>query len=240
MNALSRAIGFGLLTSLAARLPGRVGVAIQVALVLVGSVLPVWPVTRGWVHLQDILAYGSLWMGLSVVTTVIRMLTLRLRTDETRFFTLHYVGMVGILTLVTTVWSIVLLVTAGPSGGWTVLWLSACGLVLSAAWSLADGWFVRGGCQVAQPWQVLLPGYLRWLPMLVGTIVGAVMLLGDSTPQGRLVAAVALVLAFAVIDITLALVSLRGGGVPRTTPAEDTGAPEQPGVGLGRGPGRRR
>lgn len=209
MNEIARVLGFGLLASLAARLPARVGATVQVLLILVGSLLPLWPLSRGWIQLQDLLAYSSLWLAMSVAGTLIRIRTLAEQTETTRFFALHYAIMIGILSLVCGVWSVILLALAGPGGGWIALLPMAVAILLANAWSLADGWFLRRGREVARLWQVVLPGYLRFLPVLLGTIAGAVLILGNHPPGYRFVAAASLVVVLTAIDLTLALASFR-------------------------------
>lgn len=209
MNEIARALGFNLLGSLAARLPARVGAAVQVLLILIGSLLPLWPLGRGWIQLQDLLAYSSLWLAFSVAGTLIRLRTLATQNETTRFFTLHYTIMIGVLSLVCGVWSVILLFMAGVSGGWFALIPTAAALLLSHAWSLADGWFLRGGRTVTRLWQVLLPGYLRFVPVLLATIAGAVLIIGEYPLDYRFVAAAALVVVLTAIDLTLALASFR-------------------------------
>lgn len=177
-------------------------------LVVAGSLLPLWPLYRGWVQLQ-LLAYAALWMTLSVISTLIRLNTMTRRSPKTRFFALHYTIMIGALSLVSGAWAVILLLEAGPSGGWFSLIPTACALVLANAWSLADGWFVRGGNRAAKLWQVLLPGYLRFVPVLGATISGAVLILGDAPQSYRLIEAAVLMLIIAGIDITLAVASVR-------------------------------
>ncbi len=209
MDQLLRALGFGLLSSLAARLPARVGAVVGVGLILVGSLLPLWPLSRGWIGLQDLLAYSSLWLAMSVASTLIRTRTLAKQTDVTRFFALHYTIMIGVLSLVCGIWSVILFSFAAPSGGWIALLPMAAAMLLANAWSLADGWFLRGGRQVARLWQVILPGYLRFLPVLLGTIAGAVLILGEHPWEFRFVAAASLVIVLTAIDLTLAVASFR-------------------------------
>ena len=209
MNEIARVLGFNLLGSLAARLPARVGTAVQLLLILVGSLLPLWPLWRGWIRLQDLLAYTSLWLALSVIGTLIRLRTLATQTDATRFFALHYAIMIGILSLVCGIWSVILLAIAGSSGGWMALLPMALAMVLANAWSLADGWFLRGGRELAKLWQVVLPGYLRFIPVLFATIAGAVLILGDHPVEYQLAAAASLVIVLTAIDLTLAIASFR-------------------------------
>lgn len=209
MNEIARVLGFNLLGSLAARLPARVGAAVQLLLILVGSLLPLWPLWRGWIRLQDLLAYSSLWLALSVIGTLIRLRTLATQTDATRFFALHYAIMIGILSLVCGIWSVILLAIAGSSGGWMALLPMALAMVLANAWSLADGWFLRGGRELAKLWQVVLPGYLRFIPVLFATIAGAVLILGDHPVEYQLAAAASLVIVLTAIDLTLAIASFR-------------------------------
>ncbi len=209
MNEIARVLGFNLLGSLAARLPARVGTAVQLLLILVGSLLPLWPLWRGWIRLQDLLAYSSLWLALSVIGTLIRLRTFATQTDATRFFALHYAIMIGILSLVCGIWSVILLAIAGSSGGWMALLPMALAMVLANAWSLADGWFLRGGRELAKLWQVVLPGYLRFIPVLFATIAGAVLILGDHPVGYQLAAAASLVIVLTAIDLTLAIASFR-------------------------------
>lgn len=206
MNEIARALGFNLLGSLAARLPARIGAVVQVLLILTGSLLPLWPLGRGWIQLQDLLAYSSLWLAMSVAGTLIRLRTLATQNDTTRFFALHYTIMIGILSLVCGVWSVILLAIAGPSGGWIALLPMAVAMALANAWSLADGWFLRGGRKVARLWQVVLPGYLRFIPVLLATIFGAVVILGEYDDYRFLVGA-SLIVALTAIDLTLAVLS---------------------------------
>lgn len=194
---------------MAARLPARAGAVVQVLLILVGSALPLWPLWRGAIGLQDLLAYSALWLAMSVITTLVRLRTMPGKPDLIRFFTLHYAIMIGILSLVVGVWSIILLVMAGVGGGWWALLLTAIAMALSNAWSLADGWFNRNGRRGAKLWQVLLPGYLRFVPVLFATVFGAVAIIGDWAASERLVIGACLVLALTLIDVVLALVSYR-------------------------------
>lgn len=131
VNELVRVLGINLLASLAARLPARVGTSIQLMLVVAGSLLPLWPLYRGWVQLQDLLAYAALWMTLSVISTLIRLNTMTRRSPKTRFFALHYTIMIGALSLVSGAWAVILLLEAGPSGGWISLIPTACALLLA-------------------------------------------------------------------------------------------------------------
>ncbi len=209
VDQLLRALGVNLLGSLAARLPARAGAVVQLLLILVGSLLPLWPLLRGWIELQDLLAYSSLWLAMSVGSTLIRLNTMARRDAITRFFALHYAIMIGVLSLVCGVWSVILLFMAGVSGGWFALIPTAAALLLSHAWSLADGWFLRGGRTVTRLWQVLLPGYLRFIPVLLATIAGAVLIIGEYPLDYRFVAAAALVVVLTAIDLTLALASFR-------------------------------
>lgn len=209
MNQLARALGFGLLSSVASRLPAPIATAVQLLLILIGSLLPLWPLLRGWIELQDLLAYSALWLAMSVGATLIRLATMGRRDATTRFFALHYAIMIGVLSLVCGAWSVILLFMAGVSGGWFALIPTAAALLLSNAWSLADGWFLRGGRTVARLWQVLLPGYLRFIPVLLATIAGAVLIIGEYPLDYRLVAAATLVVVLTAIDLTLALASFR-------------------------------
>lgn len=209
MSQLARLIGFTLLSSLAARLPARLGAVVQLVLILVGSLLPLWPLWRGVIELQDLLAYSALWLALSVLTTVIRLRSMPDQDGIVTFFTMHYAIMIGILSLVTGVWSIILLFMAGPSGGWWALLLTAIALVLANAWSLADNWFTRNGRRSAKLWQVLLPGYLRFVPVLLATIFGAVAIIGGWTASDRFVIGSCLVLVLTLIDVLLAVASYR-------------------------------
>ena len=209
VNQLVRVLGIGLLSSLAARLPARAGAVVQILLILIGSLLPLWPLWRGGIELQDLLAYSALWLALSVLTTVIRLRTMPEQDGIVTFFTMHYAIMIGILSLVTGIWSIILLSMAGPSGGWWALLLTAIAMVLANAWSLADNWFTRNGRRGAKLWQVLLPGYLRFVPVLLATIFGAVAIIGDWTASGRLIIGVCLVLVLTLIDVVLAVVAYR-------------------------------
>ncbi len=209
MDQLLRALGLNLLGSLAARMPARVGTVVQLLLILVGSLLPLWPLWRGWIGLQDLLAYSTLWLAMSVAGSLIRLRTLAKQTDMSRFFTLHYAIMIGVLSLVCGVWSVILLFMAGVGGGWLALIPTALALLLANAWSLADGWFLRGGREVARVWQVVLPGYLRFVPVLLATVAGAVLIIGEYPLEYRFVAAAALVVVLTAIDLTLALASVR-------------------------------
>lgn len=209
MNQLARALGFGLLSSVASRLPAPIATAVQLLLILIGSLLPLWPLLRGWIELQDLLAYSALWLAMSVGATLIRLATMGRRDATTRFFALHYAIMIGVLSLVCGVWSVILLAIAGPSGGWMALLPMGLAMLLANAWSLADGWFLRGGRRVARLWQVVLPGYLRFVPVLLGTIAGAVLIIGEHPLEYRFVAAASLVLVLTAIDLTLALASFR-------------------------------
>lgn len=209
VNEIARALGLNLLGSVAARLPARVGTAVQLGLIVIGSLLPLWPLSQGWIRLQDLLAYSCLWLAMSVLTTLIRLRTLAVQTDTTRFFALHYAIMIGILSLVCGVWSVILLFLAGPSGGWIALLPMGIAMLLANAWSLADGWFLRDGRRLAKVWQVVLPGYLRFLPVLFGTVGGAILILGEQPVEYRLIAAASLVIVLTAIDVTLAVLSFR-------------------------------
>ncbi|KGN30502.1 hypothetical protein N802_06715 [Knoellia sinensis KCTC 19936] len=209
MTPILRVLGLGLLESLAARLSPQTAVVVQFILILFGSLLPIVPMLTGAVHLADLLAYTVLAMALSVAGTLIRLRTMATQTETTQFFMLHYAAMIGILSLVCGVWAVILLVRAGPSGGWFALVPMAVALVLAQGWSLADGWFTRGGRHVAHVWQIVLPGYLRFAPLLVGTVFGASAYLGESSEGTRTAIAVGLVLAQAIIDVALAVAALR-------------------------------
>lgn len=209
MQQLARVLGFTALSALADRLPARTAALVQLVLILVGSLLPLWPLWRGVIALQDLLAYSALWLLLSVLTTVIRLRTMPGDRAVIGFFSMHYAIMIGILGLIVGVWSIILLVMAGVSGGWWTLLLTAVAMVLANAWALADGWFGRGGRERAKLWQVLLPGYLRFVPVLLATVFGAVAIIGGWPASDRLVVGACLVLALTVIDVTLAVASYR-------------------------------
>lgn len=209
VNQFVRLIGFGLLSALAARLPARVGAAVQLVLIVIGSLLPIWPLWRGAIELQDLLAYAALWLVVSVITTIVRLRTMPGEPAQIRFFTLHYTIMIGILSVVVGVWAVILLFMAGVSGGWWALLLTAIAMVLANAWSLADGWFNRNGRRVAKLWQVLLPGYLRFVPVLLATILGAVAIIGGWAASDRMVIGVCLVLTLTLIDVVLAAIAYR-------------------------------
>lgn len=46
---------------------------------------------------------------------------------------------------------------------------------------------MRGGSRVATLWQEVLPGYLRFVPVLLGTITGAVLIIGGSPAHQQLI-----------------------------------------------------
>ncbi len=207
VNQLARVLGFGLLSALAERLPARAAMAVQIVLILVGSLLPLWPLSRGTIGLQDLLAYSALWLAMSVGTTLIRLLTMTRAGSAAQFWALHYAIMIGVLSLVTGIWAVILISLTG-GGSWSTLLLTGLAMLLANAWSLADGWFSRGGRTVAKLWQVLLPGYLRFVPVLLATVLGAVVILGEYDDYRFLVGA-CLVVALTVIDLTLAVLSYR-------------------------------
>ncbi|MFT4227136.1 DUF6498-containing protein [Micropruina sp.] len=207
MNQLARVLGFGLLSALAERLPARAAMAVQIVLILVGSLLPLWPLSRGTIGLQDLLAYSALWLAMSVGTTLIRLLTMTRAGSAAQFWALHYAIMIGVLSLVTGIWAVILISLTG-GGSWSTLLLTGLAMLLANAWALADGWFSRGGRTVAKLWQVLLPGYLRFVPVLLATVLGAVVILGEYDDYRFLVGA-CLVVALTVIDLTLAVLSYR-------------------------------
>lgn len=207
MNPLARAMGFGLLESLSARLPGPVAMALQLALIALGTLLPLGPLLAGSVGLPELLVYFVAAMALSVVGTLVRLRTMARKTPMTTFLMLHYSIMIGILSLVCGVWAVILVSIAGPRGGWGVLLPGVIALVLATAWSLADGWFIRGGRLAAKAWQVVLPGYLRFIPLLLGTVFGAVTILGEA-PSGQVrTVGIGLIAAQCVIDLSLAAAS---------------------------------
>lgn len=209
VNVLTRLLGIGLLESVAARLSPATATIVQFGLIIIGSLLPIIPLLLGAVHLADLLAYTVLGMAVSVVTTLIRLATLGQPTTTSGFFMLHYSIMIGVLSIVCGVWALILLAKAGPSGGWSGLVPLAIGLLLANAWSIADGWFVRGGRHVTKLWQVVLPGYLRFVPLLFGTVLGAFAYLGDSSEAQKMWIAIGLVLSQTVIDLSLAVAALR-------------------------------
>ncbi len=206
MNQLARVLGFGLLSALAERLPARVGAAVQILLILAGSLLPLWPLWRGTIELQDLLAYSALWLVMSVITTVIRLRTITQGAHAARFWAVHYSIMIGVLSLVTGIWSAILISITG-AGSWSSLVWTAVAMLLANAWSLADGWFQRGGRTVAKLWQVLLPGYLRFVPVLLAVVFGAVVILGEY--DHRFLVGACLIGALTAIDLTLAVLSYR-------------------------------
>ena len=220
VNALARLLGLSLLQSVAARLSPRTGLAVQFALIIFGSLLPIIPLLAGAIHLADLLAYTILSMALSIAGTLIRLDTMGTSVwapisgvrfpPVTTFYKIHYSIMVGIFSLVCGVLAVVMLVKIGPSGGWFALIPLAAALILAHGWSLADGWFVRGGRHVARIWQVVLPGYLRLMPLLFATVFGAAFYLNNegSSPSGTAVA-VGLILAMTVIDLALAVAALK-------------------------------
>ena len=220
VNALARLLGLSLLQSVAARLSPRTGLAVQFALIIFGSLLPIIPLLAGAIHLADLLAYTILSMALSIAGTLIRLDTMDTSVGApisgvrfppvTTFYKIHYSIMVGIFSLVCGVLAVVMLVKIGPSGGWFALIPLAAALILAHGWSLADGWFVRGGRHVARIWQVVLPGYLRLMPLLFATVFGAAFYLNNegSSPSGTAVA-VGLILAMTVIDLALAVAALK-------------------------------
>lgn len=226
VNVLARVLGLSLLQSVAARLSPTAGVTVQFALIILGSLLPIIPLLTGAIHLPDLLAYTVLSMALSIVGTFIRLDTLDSGgagpggtksgprfLPPTKFFQLHYSIMVGIFSFVCGVFAVLLLVRVGPTGGWFALVPLAVALVLAQGWSLADGWFVRGGRHVARLWQIVLPGYLRIIPFLFATVFGAVIYLGNDSPDpvpfSSTGVGVFLILAFTVIDVTLAIAALK-------------------------------
>lgn len=209
VNTLLRGLGIGLLQSVAARISPTVATVVQFALIIAGTLLPLFPLLSGAIGLPDLLVYTVMAMLLSIGGTLIRLNTMARPSDTAKFFMLHYSGMIGILCLVCGVWAVVLLVmTGGPSGGWKTLLPMAAALVLANAWSLADGWFVRGGRFVTKTWQVLLPGYLRFAPLLVATVFGAIAFMGEGAGSSPFWTAVGLVVSQTVIDLALAVASL--------------------------------
>ncbi|WP_461109808.1 DUF6498-containing protein [Tessaracoccus terricola] len=209
MNTLLRGLGIGLLQSIAARISPVVATVVQFALILVGTLLPLFPLLSGAIGLPDLLVYTVLAMLLSIGGTVVRLRTMSPRSPSADFFTLHYSGLIGILCVVCGVWAVILLVmTGGPSGGWKALLPMAAALVLANAWSLADGWFIRGGRFAVRTWQVLLPGYLRFAPLLLATVFGAVAILGEGSGVSPFRVAVGLVVAQTVIDLAVSVASL--------------------------------
>lgn len=213
MNSLLRVLGIGLLQSVAARLSPVVATVVQFALIIAGTFLPIIPLLSGAIGLPDLLVYTVLAMVMSIAGTLIRLDTMAEQTSDTGFFKIHYSAMIGILSLVCGVFAIILLVsTGGPSGGWWALLPMALALLLANGWSLADGWFIRGGRNVTKLWQIVLPGYLRYAPLLVATVFGAVAILGSGSPLSALQVAIGLVVAQTVIDLVLVAVSLRRTG----------------------------
>lgn len=209
MNPILRVLGFGLLESLASRLSPAAAVVVQFVLIIGGSLLPIVPLLTGAIHLADLLAYTVVGMALSIAGTLIRLRTMTKQSDTTTFLMLHYSIMIGILCVVCGVWAGILLAKAGPSGGWMALWPMVIALVLAQAWSLADGWFTRGGRHVVTVGQVVLPGYLRFGPLLVATVLGAVAYIGESSDGTRVAIAVGLVLVQTVIDLGMAWWAVR-------------------------------
>ncbi|KGN36332.1 DUF6498-containing protein [Knoellia subterranea] len=205
MNPILRVLGLGLLESIASRLSPLAATVVQFTLIIGGSLLPIIPLLTGAIHLADLLAYTVLGMALSIAGTLIRLRTMKKRSKATTFLMLHYSIMIGILCLVCGVWAVILLVHAGPSGGWIGLLPMAIALVLAHGWSLADGWFTRGGRYVVTEGQVVLPGYLRFAPLLFATVLGASAYLGDGSEWQLVAIAVGLVLAQTVIDLGMAL-----------------------------------
>lgn len=210
VNALLRVLGIGLLESVAARLPSTVAVVIQFTLIVAGSALPIIPLLNGTVALPDLMLYTVLAMALSVAGTVIRLRTIAARSSTSDFLMLHYAIMIGILSLVCGVWAVILLVmSGGPSGGWLVLAPMAGALLLANAWSLADGWFLRGGRHAAKVWQVVLPGYLRFVPLLLATVFGAIAVIGGHPRSSLTAIAIGLVVVQSLIDLSLAAAALK-------------------------------
>lgn len=210
VNSLLRVLGIGLLQSVAARLSPVVATVVQFALIIAGTLLPIIPLLSGAIDLPDLLVYTVLAMALSIAGTLIRLGTMAAQSNLTKFLKLHYAAMIGILSLVCGVWAIILLVmTGGPSGGWWALLPMALALLLANGWSLADGWFIRGGRNVAKLWQVVLPGYLRFVPLLLGTVFAAVTILGGAPTSQRTWVAVGVVVSQSIIDLALALAALR-------------------------------
>lgn len=229
VNFLLRVLGIGALQSVAARTSPAVATVVQFALILAGTLLPLAPLLSGAVRLPDLLVYTVLAMALSVAGTLVRLDTMARQTSTSRFMMLHYSIMIGILSLVCGVWAVILLVvTGGPSGGWWALLPMALALVVSNGWSLADGWFIRGGRHLAALWQVVLPGYLRFAPLLLATVFAAVAILGEASSATRLWIAVGLLVSQSVIDLALAVASLK---LTRRGPAasEAQREPDQPG-----------
>lgn len=178
---------------------------LQYLLIATATLLPLVPLLAGRIALQDLLAYWVVAAALSVISTLIRLNTMERRTRTTTFLTLHYGLMIGILSVVCGAWALVLLIIAGPSGGWWALLPALLAQVLATAWSLADGWFLRGGRLRAQTWQVVLPGYLRFLPLLGGTVFAAILITGDAPASQRMLVGVGLIVSQFVIDLGLAL-----------------------------------
>lgn len=201
----TRVCGFGMLESLAARLPAPVALALQLALVTLGSLIPLLAVLSGTVGLPELLVYLVAAMVISIASTLIRLGTMANRSSTTRFLMLHYSGMIGILSLVCGIWAVVLVNMAGPTGGWGALLPGLIAIALAACWSLADGWFVRGGRAGARAWQIVLPGYLRFIPLLLGTVLGGIGIV-NGAPGGEVrLIAVGLIVVQYVIDLALVL-----------------------------------
>lgn len=205
MNPFARVCGFGLLESLAARLPAPVALVLQLALVALGSLIPLLAVLSGTVGLPELLVYLVAAMVISIASTLIRLGTMVNRSSTTRFLMLHYSLMIGILSLVCGIWAVILMNVAGPTGGWGALLPGLIALALAAGWSLADGWFVRGGRAGARAWQIVLPGYLRFIPLLLGTVLGSISIMNDTPGREVRLIAVGLIAVQCVIDLALVL-----------------------------------
>lgn len=208
MTLILRALGLGLLESIAARLPRGVATFVQFALLLVGVLLPLPPFLSGVLGAADVLAYFAFGMLLSVLVTVIRLRTMEKASDWTVVAVAGYALGVGSVSLMASSFAGYLLWLVGPSGGWAVMVPGLVALVLAQGWSLADGWFVRGGFRVARTWQVVLPGVLRVLPLHLAGIWGMILLMGDAPQHQLRLFGVLLIGIQAAIDVSLAVASL--------------------------------
>lgn len=217
VNPLARVLGFGLLQSIANRLPPAAGIAISVVLVLVADLFPVLPLLSGAIRLPDLLLYYFFALVIGIGANLIRARTLGSARGSARakdrdtdsFLVLHSSFMVGIFALVCGVWAIIIGSMLGVSGGWWALLPMALAVILGQAWQLADTWFVRGARFHTKLWHVLLPSYLILAPYLMATCFGAFVAMGQQNEADLRAIALALIGAQTLIDLTLTLVAAR-------------------------------
>lgn len=210
MNVLLRLIGVPILEALVARLPRPLARTLGITLAVCSNLLPFVALATRQITLGDVvLVY---WIESVVIFgwSVIRALTSRAGSrDLRRFAPLFASVFFGIWSLVMGVWAAVIAGSMGLTGGVVQYVVIVGAILLSTTYSLAYQWFFRGQRDVVSPIMAVVPAIPRCVPLMAGTLVGAMTM--TLLPDDQVRAGLALIAFRTVVDVaTQVLVDILG------------------------------